>query len=129
LSDTVYSTSLPAKGLHLTTYSDIARLLDASIGGPDVDIGAHGAFWRTLSRDQFVTYQVFGSVALLSRDDAGQFDPDNSTLVMALEGRAPFGRDVGVPGARYPRMPAGFPPMSSDDIRTIRGWISSGCPA
>jgi len=111
----------------VTTYSDVVGLLDAAIGG--ANIGAHGAFWRTLSRDDFVAYQVFGGIPLFARDAAGKLDPSDSNLVKALEGRDPFGRDLGVPDARYPRMPARRPAMPPDDIQTIRAWISAGCPA
>ena len=109
----------------MTTYPDIVGLLDASVG--DANIGAHGPFWRQLSRDQFVAYQVFNRIPLLATDAAGRYDPDESNLVKALEGRDPFGRDQGVPGARYPRMPKNLPPMPPGDIKTIRDWISAGC--
>jgi hypothetical protein len=112
--------------VEMSSYLEIILLLDSTIGADD--IGAHGAFWRTLSRDQFVVYQVFGHVPLLARDTSGKFDPDESNLVKALEGRLPFGRDIGIVGARYPRMPAKRPAMPKSDITTIRNWILAGCP-
>ena len=110
----------------MVPFTDIIRVLDASVDNSD--IGAHGRFWRSLSRDEFVEFQVFGQIPLLAKDASGNFDPDNSNLVKALEGRAPFGRDIGSAGARFPRMPVGFPPMASGDIQLIRGWIAQGCP-
>jgi hypothetical protein len=108
----------------MTSYSDIKAILDAAIGGDD--IGAHGAFWRERSRDQFVRHRVFGQ-ALLFASGSG-FDPDNSALIKALEGRAPFGRDVGTPGANFNRMPSRRAPLAPEEIEVIRQWIRDGCP-
>jgi len=60
----------------------------------------------------------------------GTFDPENSNLIKALEGRAPFGKDLVPPpaGAIFPRMPLGYPPVPADRIREIRDWIQFGCP-
>ena len=111
----------------MTVFADVIRLLDAAVDNGD--IGAHGPFWSGLTRDQFVAYQVFGQVPLIATDAAGHFSADDSNLIKALEGRFPFGKDMGVAGARYPRMPRGFPPMSAPDIQVIRDWISAGCTA
>jgi len=111
----------------MITYSDVRRLLDASVDG--ADIGAHRAFWRTLSRDDFLAYQVFGKIPLFALDSAGKLDPNESNLVKALEGRNPFGRDLGVPDAKYHRMPARLRAMAHADIQTIKDWITGGCPA
>jgi hypothetical protein len=111
----------------MTSFADVQALLDASVGGED--IGAHGRFWRTLSRDEFVAFQVFGTIPLLTRKPDGTFDADESNLIKALQGRNPFGRDLGVPNARFPRMPARLPPMTSENIQLIRDWICKGCQA
>jgi|KBSSwiStaDraftv2_1062776.scaffolds.fasta_scaffold1304199_1 hypothetical protein len=112
------------------TYADIKNLLDTAIGGPNQDIGAHGPFWRLLSRDDFVLFTYRGE-PLFAKTPGGDFDVDGSNLVKALEGRLPFGRDLvpPVPGARFRRMPAGKPPMPPDDILSVRQWIKAGCPA
>jgi len=110
------------------TYKTIQGLLDAAIGGSDVNIGAHGAFWRAMNRDQFVAANILGQ-QLIKAKAGGGFDPDASALVAALEARAPFGSDVGTAGATFRRMPAGRPPMPRDQISTIRAWIAAGCPA
>ena len=44
----------------MNRYERVIQILDTAIGGPDVGIGAHGAFWRGLTRDQFVAKRVFG---------------------------------------------------------------------
>ena len=111
----------------MTGYADIVAMLDAAVDSQN--IGAHGPFWRTLSRDQFVAFQAFGSIPLLATDAAGNFDPVESNFIKALQGLNPFGRDLGVPGARFPRMPARLPAMSDPDIEIVKNWISAGCPA
>src|SRR5207244_1857896 len=71
-------------------YGRIKQILDDAVQGQN--IGKHGPFWRALTRDQFVSFSVFGRKVIASRPD-GAFDPDESNLVKALEGRAPFGAD------------------------------------
>lgn len=53
----------------------------------------------------------------LLRVDPG--DPDDSYLVMKIEGRA------GIAGAR---MPLGRPALTADEIQSIRAWITDGAP-
>lgn len=110
------------------TFTTIQGLLDAAIGGSSVTIGAHGPFWRTMNRDEFVAASILGQQLIKAKADGG-FDADASALVAALEARAPFGKDVGTPGATYRRMPAGRAPVPHDQIATIRAWIVAGCPA
>jgi hypothetical protein len=105
----------------VATFSDIQAILDRAIGGGE--IGAHGAFWRGVTRDQFVAKSVYGLPVVTLRDGA------NSNIVKALKGQAPFGDDIGTPGATMPRMPDGMDPMPPADIATIQSWIDQGCPA
>ncbi len=111
----------------MTDYARIKEILDDAVQGST--FGAHGPFWRGFTRDQFVAHSVFGFKLIASRAD-GSFDPDESNLVKALEGRTPFGEDLEPPppGALFPRMPVGFPPASAAQITEIRDWISNGCP-
>jgi hypothetical protein len=104
-------------------FKRVIDILDASVGGPSAQVGAHGPFWRGLTRDQFVQKRVFGQ-ALIAVGHG-----DQSNLVKALKGEAPFGSDSGAPGARFRRMPAGRPPVSAAEIAEIKGWIDAGCPA
>jgi len=53
---------------------------------------------------------------------------DDSNLVKALRGEAPFGLDIGTPGATIARMPARMNPMAPEDITCIVNWINEGCP-
>jgi hypothetical protein len=110
------------------TYARVRQLLDEAVHGNN--IGAHGPFWRTLTRDQFVAKSVFGKPLIAKKTD-GTFDPDESNLVKALEGRSPFGADLDPPpaGAFLNRMPDGYDPMPQVRINEIRAWIGEGCPA
>jgi hypothetical protein len=108
-------------------YARIKQILDDAVGGKN--IGKHGPFWRTLTRDEFVAKSIFGRRLLATRPD-GSFDPDASNLVKALEGRAPFGANLPAPppGAVFDQMPVGFPPVPPERIAEIRAWIGAGCP-
>ncbi len=111
----------------MTDYIRIQQILDEAVNG--TAFGGHGPFWRTLTRDQFVAKIVFGRKLIEKRPD-GTFDPDESNLVKALEGRSPFGKDM-VPrpsGSIWPRMPRDFPAVPADRIHEIRDWITAGCP-
>jgi hypothetical protein len=101
-------------------YADVQQLLDAAIGGGQ--IGAHHAFWRGLTRDEFVAKKVFGKIVVVP----GQSSESN--LVKALSAIVPFGDDVGTPDATIARMPARMDPVAPEDIARIADWIDEGCP-
>ena len=101
-------------------FAQVREILDAAVGGGS--FGAHGPFWRGLTRDQFVQHRVFGQPLLMvghGRD---------SNLVKALRGELPFGSDAGTAGATFRRMPAGRPAVAVADIDIIEHWINDGCP-
>jgi photosystem II stability/assembly factor-like uncharacterized protein len=108
----------------MTRYERVMQILDEAIGGPNVNIGVHGAFWRGLTRDQFVAKKVF------NRDLVVVGNGSASNLVKALKGESPFGVDLPnpPPGAQFSRMPAGLSPVSEADIAFIQMWIDDGCP-
>jgi photosystem II stability/assembly factor-like uncharacterized protein len=108
----------------MTRYERVQQILDESIGGPNAQIGVHGAFWRGKTREAFVAMSVRNRQLLIVGDGAG------SNLVKALKGEAPFGADVEnpPPGASLSRMPAGFNPVSPEHIAFIQKWIDDGCP-
>lgn len=110
----------------MKVYADVQAILSRAVN--DLDIGAHGRFWHVLSRDQFVSFKVFGQIPVLTLDANGKFDPDASNLTKALKGESPFGKDQGVAGAKYRRMPAGRPSVGTADIDSIYNWIKDGCP-
>lgn len=95
----------------MNRFSQVKIYLDEAIEGRS--IGAHGAFWRGLSRDEFVEYKVFGVVEVVSVGDGA-----NSNLIKRLRGD----------GVR--RMPpAPFSAMPDDRIAFIQRWIDDGAPA
>jgi hypothetical protein len=104
----------------MTRYERVKQILDQAVN--NADIGAHRAFWRTLTRDAFVQKSVFG-LPLVKLGDG-----PNSNLVLALRGRAPFGANIGTPNGRFNRMPDGFPPVADADIAFIQTWINDRCP-
>src|SRR3954469_17552906 len=103
------------KGHAMNRFDKVKQILDALVGGKA--IGAHGAFWRELSIEQFRAKQVFGWPLVALGDGEG------SNLVKSLRGLAPFGSDTGVKGATFRRMPVGRPPASDQQIRYIADWI------
>jgi photosystem II stability/assembly factor-like uncharacterized protein len=108
----------------MTRFERVIQILDTSIGGPAVNIGVHGAFWRGITRDVFVAQTVQGLDLLVLGNGAG------SNLVKSLKGESPFGQDLDKPppGAEFDRMPSGLPRVSNDDIAFIQQWIDDGCP-
>jgi hypothetical protein len=104
-------------------FERVTQILDEAVGGPDASVGAHGPFWRGLTRDQFVAKSVFGVQLIALGQGAG------SNLVRALKGEAPFGNDLPdpPPDAQFPRMPAGMDPVAAQDVAFIQQWIDDGC--
>ena len=100
-------------------FARIQQILDNAVHGQT--IGAHGPFWRGITRDQFVAKVIFGQKLLANKPD-GSFDPVESNLMKALEGRTPFD------GSIFKRMPDGFPPLTDPLLTEIRNWITQGCP-
>ena len=105
-------------------FQGVIKVLDESIGGPGAGIGAHRAFWRDITRDEFVAKKVFGKAVVVLGDGA------NSNLVRALKGESPFGSDLPnhPQDATIRRMPAGRPPVPAASIAAIEQWIDAGCP-
>ena len=104
----------------MTRFEKVKDILDRAVAGHTVH--AHGAFWRGLTRDEFVAKKVFGR-ALLASGNAAE-----SNLVRALRGQPPFGNDTGNLDTDFPRMPARLPPVAEPDIIFIETWINDGCP-
>ena len=104
----------------INTFREVVAILDEAVGGPEAEVAPpHRAFWRGITRDQFVTKKVLGRPILVLGDGA------HSNLVLALKGEPPFGSD---PDAEFPRMPVGFDPVPDDSISSIELWINNGCP-
>jgi hypothetical protein len=101
-------------------FERVKQILEEAVKGND--IMAHGNFWRDLTLEQFKVEEIFG-IKLVETGNA-----EASNLIRALEGRAPFGADIGTPGADFNQMPDGFPPVAPEKIAVIRKWIDDGCP-
>jgi hypothetical protein len=109
----------------MTQFEQVVLYLENSVGGND--LGAHGNFWRGLTKEQFTKYivSVNVSVPLLTVGNGA-----GSNLIKALKGELPFGKNIGVAGAAFNQMPdtEQYPPMPSDQIDFIRKWVDDGCP-
>lgn len=79
----------------------------------------HGAFWNTLTYDQFVNGNVPKiGVKILIKGNSAQ-----SNFILALRGQKPFD------GSRFQQMPADGPPyLTEEQIAPIAAWIDAGCP-
>ena len=106
----------------MNRYERVIQILDSAVGGPAAPIGfPHHAFWRGLTRDDFVAKVIIGLPLITVGNGAG------STIVKALRGELPFGADTGNPDADFNRMPSGLDPVPDVDIAFIRKWIDEGC--
>lgn len=107
----------------MNRFERVKLILDTAVGGPAAAVGGpHGPFWRSQTRDQFVAFSFAGQALVTVGDGAG------SGLIKALRGELPFGRDTGVPGATFRRMPGGRPAVPPDQIAVISRWIDDGAP-
>ncbi|QIO54609.1 hypothetical protein HA461_25820 (plasmid) [Rhizobium leguminosarum bv. trifolii] len=107
----------------MNRFQRVIEILDISIGGSGAPVGFHGAFWRNITRNDFVAKKVFGLQLVTVGDGAG------SNLVKALKGQPPFGADLpdAPADAAYSRMPSGFDPVPTSEIEFIETWINEGC--
>jgi len=104
----------------INTFREVVDILDAAVNGPETEVGPpHHAFWRNITRDEFVATKLLGQPILVLGDGA------HSNLILSLKGEPPFGSG---PGAEFPRMPVGFDPIPDESIHSIELWINDGCP-
>jgi hypothetical protein len=104
----------------INSFREVIDSLDTAVDGPESEVGPpHRAFWRGITRDQFVAKKVLGRPLLVLGDGA------HSNLVLALKGEPPFGSGD---DAEFPRMPVGFDPVPDDSIQSIEQWINDECP-
>jgi hypothetical protein len=103
-----------------TGFADIQQILDDAV--ENEDIGRHGAFWRNVTRDEFVAKVIFGCPILHTEN--GKFVGSKSQLVTVLRG--PINDCNQTP---RPRMPFGFGAVPAAKIQIISDWIDAQCPA
>lgn len=102
-----------------TRFPDIQRILDEAVEGQHV--GAHGPFWRDVTRDEFVAKRVFNCQIIFSENST--FVGPRSPLVQILQNaiECPAGRS-------RPQMPFGFPALPAEKVQIISDWIDAQCP-
>ncbi|MEZ6141572.1 MAG: YCF48-related protein [Zavarzinella sp.] len=105
----------------MNRFQRVQEILDTAVGGPSAPAGPHSAFWRGITRDEFVAKKIFGLELITVGSGAG------SILIKALKGETPFGADTGNDEADYNRMPSGRDPVPNEDITFIQQWIDEGC--
>ena len=102
-------------------FPDIQKILDDAVSNEEVG-PPHRAFWRNVTRDEFVIAKVVGCPIIYSEN--GTFVGSKSLLVTILRG------DVTDCNRKArPQMPYGFDPMPQDKVQTISDWIDAQCPA
>jgi hypothetical protein len=94
----------------------------------------HGAFWATLSYDEFVNGNVPGGARTADPNTGlplpilAKGHSDNSNIIAALSGKKGSYWDNTDPNAPFPQMPKGGPYFSAAQIQEVSDWIDAGCP-
>lgn len=112
------------------TYADVIAMLNTLVPTTDqnIDDAPHAAFWRTLTRDGFVSHDVSDwSGGSVTGPLVVAGNPDKSPFYLALAGKAPFD------GSTLPQMPdIGQDPNANqatpDDLALVAAWITNGAP-
>jgi len=116
----------------LTSWKDVQAFLSANSGS--VSGAPHGAFWNTMTYDQFVTGCVpdpngeaggppcvtdanGNNVQILVKGNS-----QKSMIILALKGLPPFD------GSFFPQMPKGGPYWTVDQVNELAAWIDADCP-
>lgn len=105
----------------LNSYKDVQDFFNNFVAANQIGIddAPHGAFWNTLTYDEFVNGDipsVPGVKILVSGNSA------DSHLLKILKG------PLMVAGQSFRRMPGGGPFMSDEMIATLADWIDRNCP-
>ena len=92
-------------------FEDVVSLLDHAVGGSHVSVPPpHDAFWRNVTRDEFVQLVLPGGPIITPNDGAG------SRLIQSLRGQGIL------------KMPLFGPGLNPSEVRAIEQWIDYGCP-
>lgn len=108
----------------INSYSDFTNYIDNILINNSTSIGGapHGAFWDSMTEQQFLTGNVPGIPANVRICIPG--NGKGSNIVQALQGVGMF------TGNPYPQMPAdGSPFFTAEQIQPIIDWIDSLPPA
>jgi len=114
-------------GVTAPTFADILRLLDALVPTNDqnIDSAPHQAFWRGMTRDQFVSkttdeWNVTGRLVTPG-------DPGKSNLFLALSGMSPFDGSV---AEQMPDTNQDFNARhaTANELKMVETWIKANAP-
>jgi hypothetical protein len=116
----------------LTNWKEVQAFLQANSG--TITGSPHGAFWNTLTYDQFVNHcvpdpnGVAGGPPCVT-DASGKpvqilikGNSKDSNIILALKGLPPFD------GSFFNQMPDGGPYWTTDMVDPLAAWIDAGCP-
>ncbi|WP_141502424.1 cytochrome c [Rhizobium sp. J15] len=104
-------------------FSDVKTILDRIIGDWEVEHGrapqlsTHSDNFGWSNRAQLLNSTARGR-RLIQPEFVGSADASEANLIRVLTNGLPF----------VPRMPAGGPFLSDEEILTIKTWIESGAP-
>ncbi len=118
-------------GPEISSYVGVQKLLDDFVTNNNIPIqfSPHGAFWRNMTRDQFVS----GNIPNVPHPDTGEpmkilivNNSENSNIIMSLRGTpgTVFDPATGLIG----RMPPSGPFMPEPDVKRLAAWIDAGAP-
>jgi len=107
----------------LNSYVDVQQYLNNLVAtlGSNIGRAPHGAFWSSMTYQQFTTGTVpgvSGNYKILEIGNAA-----NSNIILALQGAGIFD------GSVFSQMPADGPPYANgDQIQPLADWIDNKCP-
>lgn len=106
----------------LNSYQDVQSLFNDFITANSInmDRAPHGAFWNSMSYDEFVNGNVPGLPIAVKNLISG--NAADSNLIKILKG------SLTVAGRTFRRMPGGGPYFSDDMVAALADWIDRGCP-
>jgi hypothetical protein len=116
----------------LNSYADVQQFITTVLtqNNESAANAPHGAFWSSLSYEQFVNGDVPGvtdcntgkPMPILVKGDSKA-----SNIIQALQGTP--GTCFDPTNGAYGQMPANGPPFFTDEqINELAGWIDAGCP-
>ena len=124
----------------LTNWKEVQAFLQANSGS--ITSSPHGAFWNTLTYDQFVNHSANNPDLGCVPDPRGvaggppcvkdangnpvqiliKGNSKDSNIILALKGLPPFDCSF------FPQMPDGGPYWTTDMVNQLAAWIDAGCP-
>jgi hypothetical protein len=116
----------------LTSFAAVQEFLNDFVRNNNIDLSGspHGAFWNTMTYDDFIAagennqgyvpgvQDANGNPVPILNKINGKYDGPSSNIVTVL---------LGTNGS-FPQMPQGGPYMTNDQVNEISDWISAQCP-